>query len=251
MIERKVRLISLALLCGLCLSCTLNIPTSLNPRPGDIKEIPLSAIKTLPTSKGERYYDPNHTPIGLYDTQGNASTMLGPYFQIRDFAHTGAVAFRYARIDPMLATCLNRARAASGKAIRVESSYRTWEYNNQLVKEGQKASRKSFHMSGKAADISLKISQTAFARIIYKECGCGTGLGVGKNWFHIDTRGANVIPWGYGTTSKVQLANVRRVRKSMCGAGRRDTHELGALILETSIQAIEIIGTTIEKWLPR
>ncbi len=213
--------------------------------------ITLPQATDKPTGRDESYYDPNKTGTPLYDTQGHSRDKLSPYFRVSDFSHTGDVRFRFARIDSELVTCLTRLRRALSRPISVESSYRSWAYNAQLVKEGKKASRASYHMSGKAADIYVaNISSAIFAQTLYTNCGCRTGLGVGKHWFHVDTRGSSVRPWGYGAKG-LRLASARRVHKQMCGGGRRDTNEVGTMIALSAQQALEVIGGAIQTLLAK
>ena len=213
--------------------------------------ITLPQATDKPTGRGESYFDPNKTGTPLYDTQGHSRDKLSPYFRVSDFSHTGDVRFRFARIDAELVTCLTRLRTALSRPISVESSYRSWAYNAQLVKEGKKASTASYHMSGKAADIHVANASSAmFAQTLYTNCGCGTGLGVGKRWYHVDTRGSSVKPWGYGVKG-LRLAGARRVHKQMCGGGRRDTNEVGTMIARSAQQALQAIGGAIQTLLAK
>lgn len=231
--------------------CT-TLPTAQGPSvPLSETSIPLPTA-TKPSGKGEDYFDPNRTGTTLYDTQGKGSKRIGQYFRIRDFSHTGDVTFRYARIDGKLITCLSRLRSTLGRPISVNSSYRNWAYNRQLIKEGQKASKTSYHISGKAADIHVgRISAANFASTLYNTCGCGSGLGVASRWFHVDTRGYSVQPWGYGTSAKPRLAQARAVHKQMCGGGRRDTNETLMLLVESTKEGFKMLGQALKEVLPQ
>ncbi len=209
-------------------------------------KVSLPRITNKPIGRGEPYFDPNRSGVPLHDTRGHGRDKLGPYFRVQEFAHTGDVRFRYARIDPKLVTCLTRLRKGFSRPISIESAYRSWAYNAQLVKEGKKASKTSYHMSGKAADIHVgNVSATSFARALYTNCGCGSGLGVASSWYHVDTRGSSVRPWGYGKKGS-RLASARSVHKQICGGGKRDTNEVGAMIARSAHQVINSIGTALQ-----
>jgi len=205
-----------------------------------------------PEGKNEDYYDPQRTQTPLYDTSGSSSTHLGPYFRVKEFSHTGDVVFRYARIDGKLVTCLTRLRESIGHPIHIESAYRNWAYNTQLFREGQRASKKSYHMSGKAADIYVgKISSSEFTRTVYQSCGCGIGLGVGDSWYHVDTRGSPVRPWGYGRSARSRLASARYTQKQMCGGGSNDFSELGAALMDSTKKAVNAVSKTLNDLLKK
>jgi len=228
---------------------TLPLPTQVIRKPVLAPVTHIDAPKAIgkPQGKGEKYYDPNRAGAHLYDTHGHEHKPLGKYFSVRDFSYTGDIVFRYARIDPKLTTCLNELSNQLGRRININSAYRSWGYNEQLLKEGQKASRTSFHLSGKAADVSVgNIGAKAFAKLAYTTCGCGTGLGVAGGWFHIDTRGRSVRPWGYSNTPSSKLAAVRSVHKSICGDGGNDINELGERFIRDVGSAWNKIKNTIE-----
>lgn len=204
-------------------ACVGNLPRiDTSPAPGDISSIPLHKVHNKPTSKGQTYYDPRHGNVSIYDTYQHGNDRLGPYFKVKDFSKTGDIGFRYARIDKSIVNCLSRVRATLDKPISINSSYRHWDYNNQLIKEGQKASKTSYHMSGKAADVAMPgVSVTRFVTTVYSRCGCGTAIGVGNGWFHVDTRGHSTRPWGYGGLSTVKRNVARKIHKKMCGKNAR------------------------------
>lgn len=225
-------LLGLSLVSG-CITTgpTPKIDTSSSPH--DIQQVPLAKAQK-PEKKGETYFDPNHTGTALYDTHQHAGHSLGPYFTVRDFSKTGDVGFRYARIDPSIVNCLSRVRSALGKPLVIRSSYRSYAYNDQLVKEGKTASKRSYHISGKAADLTVPgVSVSTFAKTVYSRCGCGVGLGVANGWFHVDTRGTSTRPWGYGAASTTKRNTARRVHEKMCGGGGSDSNESMTKILDS------------------
>lgn len=211
-------------------------------------KIELPHAEGKPEGKNEDYYDPNRTGVALYDTNGGSNNRLGPYFRVREFSHTGDVVFRYARIDGKLVSCLSDLRTTIQRPISIQSAYRSWAYNTQLFREGQRAAKKSYHMSGKAADIWIgKMLPSEFARTVYSTCGCGIGLGIGDSWFHIDTRGSPVRPWGYGAGSKSRLYGVRLVQKQMCGHGGNDFNELSAALIDSTRQVIDSVSQSLKE----
>ncbi len=237
---------------GLCVvisivACVENLPKkNTSPSPDDIKKIPLT-VANKPEGKEETYFDPSRSKIPLFDTHDHKGDKLGPYFKVEDFSKTGDVGFRYARIDPSIVNCLSRVRATLNKPIIINSSYRNWAYNNQLVNEGKTTSKTSLHMSGKAADFVMSgVSVSTLVKTVYSRCGCGAGVGVAKGWFHVDTRGRSTRPWGYGSTSSLKLNTARSIHKKMCGTGQSDTTETVSNILNSVGQAFKTMGEKIK-----
>ena len=78
------------------------------------------------------------------------------------------------------------------KPIRINSGYRTKEFNNSL----KDSSKNSMHLSGKACDIS--ISNMSIPRLLFY-VGRYTnfnGIGISKSFIHVDTREVPAI-WFY------------------------------------------------------
>ena len=94
---------------------------------------------------------------------------------------------------------LDEARELSGVPFKINSGYRTKEYNVSLKKRGFKASSTSAHMKGLAADISTPDSKTRF-KVIESLIRLGAKrIGVGKTFVHVDTdskKSQNVM-WHY------------------------------------------------------
>ncbi len=233
------------------LSCSTT-PVKSNSSPLATKKylakIPLVDASNKAGGKGERYYDPNSTGVKLYDTHNHSNSDLGPYFKVSDFSKTGDVGFRYARIDPSIVNCLSRVRETLGKSIFIKSSYRSWAYNDQLISEGKKASKTSFHMSGKATDLTMPgVSTGQFVSAVYANCGCGTAIGIGSGWFHVDTRGRSTRPWGYGVSTTLSRNKARRIHKNTCGGGGTDSNETFSNIMNTASEAINSLGQKIKE----
>ncbi len=214
-------------------------PDTAAPEPEAITRIDLPKAKLGRQKEGDEYYDPNRERVGLFDTHNLGTNKLGPYFMVSDFAKSGDQHFRYARIDPKLVTCLNKVRAALNRPIAVNSSYRTWGHNEKLRQSGKQASSKSYHLSGRAADVSTNAGVSLFAKTVYGECGCKVGLGVANSFYHVDVRGSQIKPWGYGRgIADIRLAAARSARSSVCGGGGAiDTNELSATFLDNASKA--------------
>ncbi len=238
---------------------SLTVPGCTNIGPtGSVYTTPKTYVQfiNLPkiNPKGEsktKYKDPNKTGTVLYDTKGQKAKQLSPYFTVSEFTHSGDTSFRYARINKKLVNCLANIRAYFGAPININSSYRSWQYNNKLIRKGLKASKKSYHMSGAAADFSVKgVAITRVADIAYKLCGCGIGVGVANQWMHIDVRGYSTRPWGYSKKNLENLKSARYHHRKQCGKGRRSDEEsiFGTFINEVK-PVLNDLEKTIEKFL--
>ncbi|PAB61311.1 YcbK family protein [Anaeromicrobium sediminis] len=91
-------------------------------------------------------------------------------------------------VDRHLVKKLEELRTACGnKSITITSGYRSKEYNDALIKKGLKASPKSNHMLGCAADI--KISGMKPEEVAKKAIEVGfRGIGVYDTFTHVDVR---------------------------------------------------------------
>ena len=182
--------------------------------PAVAASIPLPTAPAGRQGPGERYFDPQRTGVPLFDTRGHEETPLGHGFRAGDFARTGNVRFRYARIDVRLVECLGRIREGTGRPMQILSGYRSFEYNENIRRAGQGAAKSSFHISGSAADIVSDTPVEQFAIAVYLECGCNVGLGISPRFYHVDIRNNPVLPWGYQAS---RLAHARRVQSRVCG----------------------------------
>jgi zinc D-Ala-D-Ala carboxypeptidase len=94
---------------------------------------------------------------------------------------------------------LDEARELAGVPFKINSGYRTKEYNISLKKRGYHASPTSAHMKGLAADISTPDSKTRF---LVLESLIKVGfrrIGIGKTFIHadIDESKSQEVLWTY------------------------------------------------------
>ena len=94
---------------------------------------------------------------------------------------------------------LDKAREISGVPFKINSGFRTPEYNKQLAERGFKVAKTSAHMKGQAADISTTTSRIRY-KIITALMAVGfKRIGVGEGFVHCDndeTKSQDLI-WHY------------------------------------------------------
>ncbi len=98
--------------------------------------------------------------------------------------------FAYARIDPVFVRDVEKLRTAYHKPFTFDEGYRPPEYNACV--DGK---ARSLHVSGKAADILMPISDKKFAKLADRVFRRG-GVGVGPTTTHVDNRGRRAR-WRY------------------------------------------------------
>jgi uncharacterized protein YcbK (DUF882 family) len=76
------------------------------------------------------------------------------YFDMKEFDSPDLPGSGEEMMDEEFLTMLDNAREIAGIPFKVNSGFRTNEYNEDLLKRGFKASKNSSHLIGKAADIS-------------------------------------------------------------------------------------------------
>jgi len=93
---------------------------------------------------------------------------------------------------------LDKARAIADVPFKITSGYRSKETNDRLIKQGYKASPKSSHLKGLAADISCKDSSTR-QKIVNGLIQAGfTRIGIADTFIHCDTdKDKNDAIWLY------------------------------------------------------
>jgi len=94
---------------------------------------------------------------------------------------------------------LDEARDKAKIPFKINSGYRTKEYNEDLLRRGFKASKKSSHLKGLAADISTRTSKERFLVIVSLMSVGFTRFGIGETFVHVDDdqdKAANVM-WHY------------------------------------------------------
>lgn len=122
--------------------------------------------------------------INAYSEAASGGKQLSAHFKVREFARgDGSDAVLVA---PRLVMVLETIRTHFGTAVRINSGYRTPQYN---AKVGGVAH--SQHCYGTAADITVRgqapATVAAFARQIMPDWG-GVGVYARKGFTHIDVR---------------------------------------------------------------
>ena len=97
-------------------------------------------------------------------------------------------------VDTDLVSQLQMLRDELKQSIRIKSGYRCERHNEQLIAQGLKASKKSQHLQGKAADIS--VVGYSGSQLYEKAKKFFKAIGVGSGWIHVDTRPQRVV-WFY------------------------------------------------------
>lgn len=113
-------------------------------------------------------------------------------FKLSEFAckHCGRI-----MIDMELINVLQKMRDRLGK-INVEIGYRCPPFNEAVCKNDPKASKNSYHMYGKAADLHLNHPYNEALRTIAEECGA-LGVGLYDTFIHVDV--GSKRRWDYRT----------------------------------------------------
>jgi len=95
---------------------------------------------------------------------------------------------------------LDQARGLAEIPFKINSGYRTKEYNEDLIRRNYAASRSSSHLKGLAADISVKDSRQRFIVINSLLLAGFTRIGIADTFIHVDLdieeKTQNVI-WTY------------------------------------------------------
>ena len=103
------------------------------------------------------------------------------------------------QMSPAFLEKLDKARDIAGVSFKINSGFRTREYNRNLILRGYKASRNSSHLVGLAADISC-IGSVNRWKIINALIAVGfTRIGIRKDFIHVDcdeSKSSEVI-WVY------------------------------------------------------
>ena len=174
----------------------------------------LPVVKESARMKRE-HRDPNRSGNPLLDTGDKyRRKKVSRNFAVGEYAHSGRRVTDVSRIDPKLVVCLQQIRNVVGRPVRIDSGYRTFEYNQELyLRRGEKPTR-SQHISGRATDIRIAdMAGTQIAEAAIDACGPDIGIGIGQRYAHIDVRGHFAI-WKYERVGNGQLAEVRQYRET-------------------------------------
>lgn len=130
-------------------------------------------------------------PINVYSLARDGGTALSPHFRVREFRCRDGSDPIF--IDSELVTLLQKVRDHFGKAVHINSAFRTASYNAKQ----KKAAKYSQHLYGKAADIWIADvsvdTLAAYAETLLPNKG-GIGRYYTDGFVHVDTR-ANKSRW--------------------------------------------------------
>lgn len=119
-----------------------------------------------------------------YSYKYAAEKRLSPHFRVREF-HSKHDPSDLVKVDERLLTLLENIRNHVGKAVHINSGYRSPEYNATL----KNASPRSQHCNGKAADIWVEgVTPKQIADIAECYLGSSGGIGIYKTFTHVDVR---------------------------------------------------------------
>lgn len=171
--------------------------------------------------RDQEHWDPVGQGLPLLDTGPSVrSKRLSRNFTVGELTTTGGRPRDVARIAPELVIALQKIRDRGGRAVTVRSGYRSWARNKEVYRARGKRPTLSRHCSGQAADIAVAgLNGTQIAKLAIDALGDGIGIGVGRDFAHIDVRGKWQL-WNYGG-----VANWAAVERDILAyrAGRRAT----------------------------
>ncbi len=126
----------------------------------------------------------------------NLDAKVSDHFKLREFKCNDNS--RVVVLNDELVTVLETARLHFGKAIKINSGYRTVAYNSTL----KDASPKSQHTHGNAADIVVSGVKPIDVYNYFNETYPDTyGVGIYNTFVHIDVRPSKAR-WDYRTKEK-------------------------------------------------
>ena len=126
----------------------------------------------------------------------NLDAKVSDHFKLREFKCNDNS--RVVVLNDELVTVLEKARRHFGKAIKINSGYRTVAYNSTL----KDASPKSQHTHGNAADIVVSGVKPIDVYNYFNETYPDTyGVGIYNTFVHIDVR-PDKARWDYRTKEK-------------------------------------------------
>ena len=143
------------------------------------------------------YDDPNQSGNRLFKVkEEDLEKYVSENFKLKEFVVKDGKVQEYARISPLLIDGLQKLRDRVKKPVIVTSGYRSRGRQLELIKEEKEASKKSRHMSGDAADITVGGYSGEELAKMARELFPNAGIGVGKSYIHLDFRGKRA-DWTY------------------------------------------------------
>lgn len=182
---------------------------------------------------GIDYSDPSENGIvPLIEVKGHFDKKLSENFKVHELAAKDRV--QYARISPELVKALQKLRDELKKPIRVNSAYRYPAYNNKV-----KGAAKSQHMAGRAADITCHpMKPLDLAQKAIEVLGCNIGIGLYKNFVHVDVRG-HFSAWAH-ENAVMTSSEFRKWVKDICNNVRSERYD-------SDVNAEEVYNSDIEE----
>lgn len=121
--------------------------------------------------------------IYVYDLKKEGSVQVSEHFKVREYKCKDGSNMVF--IDPVLASLVERIRKACGKAITINSGYRTVSHNKSIG-----GATNSYHCYGRAADLNCPkgMTMTEFKKHVDAVMGQKYGVIYYSNFIHIDTR---------------------------------------------------------------
>ena len=94
---------------------------------------------------------------------------------------------------------LDEARELAGIPFKINSGFRTKDYNQSLLDRGYKASKTSSHMKGLAADISVTDTRSRWVVVNSLLLVGFTRIGIAGTFIHVDldTEKSQEVIWTY------------------------------------------------------
>ena len=121
-------------------------------------------------------------PVYAYSKKKEGTIKLEPNFKVKEFACKDGSDVVY--VSPELVNLLQKIRNHYGKAVNINSGYRTPAYNKKVG-----GATYSQHLYGTAADIRITgVKPKDLAAYIETLMPNKGGIGIYKNFVHVDVR---------------------------------------------------------------
>lgn len=150
--------------------------------------------------RGSEHWDPHDTGLPLYEISPQLHReRLSANFTVKELASSGGQTAQLARISPALVRLLQSVRDEVGRPVHVTSGYRSWARNEAIYRKRGEKPTLSRHCSGQAADVRVTgLSGIQLGQVAIDAGGPGlaVGMGIGRDYIHLDVRGQWVL-WTY------------------------------------------------------
>lgn len=113
-------------------------------------------------------------------------------------------------LDLRIPEYLQKTRNFIGRPVNINKGggYRCQRYNDDLIARGYEASKKSRHLSGQAADVSVE-GLDGLQIAMYLFMAGFRRIGVAKTWCHADVGPSNAI-WKYSSLTQNELDYLKK-----------------------------------------